>query len=192
VKLTRLRMARVTNTLVVAEARITDEMRHRYAEGYRSDTVYSKIVAELALTPSSGRRPHVTRDNEVVVNASKPGNPFRLVDGLLYNRDAEGKERLVVPKDLIPDILQSTHHDKHQFARQRMWQDLDGVHSRHKRRLIDQYVLKGHQCSAQRQANQLPVGRYTPIQAPSGTHKHDHQGFHHRITSGTIRRHAIA
>jgi hypothetical protein len=90
---------------VVAEARITNEIRYRYTKGYRTDTVYSKIITELALTLSSGRRPNIIKDNEVIINASKPSNLFRLVDGLLYNRDAEGKERLIIHKDLIPNIL---------------------------------------------------------------------------------------
>jgi hypothetical protein len=95
----------VTNTLVIAKAHITDKIQHRYTKGYRSDTIYSKIMAELALTPSNSRRPYIIRDNEVIINASKPGNPFRLVNSLLYNYNAKGKERLIIPKDLIPDIL---------------------------------------------------------------------------------------
>jgi hypothetical protein len=80
-------------------------MRYRYTKGYRSNTIYSKIIVELALTLSNGRRPNVIKNNEVVINASKPNNLFRLVDGLLYNYNVEGKERLIIPKDLIPNIF---------------------------------------------------------------------------------------
>jgi hypothetical protein len=76
-------------------------MRLRFAKGYDDDIVYSKIIAELIIIPFNGRKPIITKSNEVVINASKPGNPFRLVDGLLYNRDNEGKECLIIPKPLI-------------------------------------------------------------------------------------------
>jgi hypothetical protein len=152
--------------LYISEARMTDGMRDRFIEGYKADSVYGKIIADLRTPPSSGRKPDIKLDNEVVVSASKPGHPFRLVDGLLYNRDNEGIERLVVPKPVVPEMLQYYHDDKHHFGKHRMIQDMDGLHFRRKRHLVDQYVTKCHHCGANRQDNQLPIGNYTPVRAP--------------------------
>jgi hypothetical protein len=153
--------------LYAAEARMSDEMRAKFIAGYKEDTVFGKIITDLCSTPASGQKPTILRgDNEVVVNASKAGHPFRLAEGLLYNRDNDGVERLVVPRNLVPEILHHYHDEKHHFGRERMLKDLQGIHFRKKRHLVDQYVSKCHQCGAIRQENQLPVGEYTPIQAP--------------------------
>lgn len=104
--------------------------------------------------------------NEDVVSASKPGHPFRFVNGLLYNRDSEGNERLVIPFPMIKDILRNAHDDKHHFGRDRMMADLEHVLFRKKRFLVTEYVKKCHQCGEQRQDNQLPVGNLRPIQPP--------------------------
>jgi hypothetical protein len=83
-----------------------DEYLHsRFSKAYIDDTIYGNIVKDLATPLSSGRKPAVTMDNEIVVNASKPGYPFRLVDSLLYNRNSVGRERLVIPKPLVKDVL---------------------------------------------------------------------------------------
>jgi hypothetical protein len=82
--------------------------------------VYSKIINDLAVVPSSGRRPTVTINNEVVINTSKPGYPFRLVEGFLYNRDSNSKERLVVPKPLVKEVLYYFYNEKYYFSRTRI------------------------------------------------------------------------
>jgi hypothetical protein len=152
--------------LFVAEARLTEEMRDRFAQAYKADSVYQKIISDLATPPSSGRKPATTKSNEVVVNASKPGHPFRLADRLLYNRDDNGTERLVIPKSLVQEILQVVHDDKHHFGRDRMMKELEMIHFRKKRYLVDQYVKKCHTCGANRQNDKKPIGDYQPIQAP--------------------------
>ncbi|KAN0080859.1 retrovirus-related Pol poly protein from transposon gypsy, partial [Elaphomyces granulatus] len=152
--------------LFLAEARMTDEMRDRFAQAYKADSVYQKIISDLATPPSSGRKPATTTSNEVVVNASKPGHPFRLADHLLYNRDDNGTERLVIPKSLVQEILQVVHDDKHHFGRDRMMKELEMIHFRKKRYLVDQYVKKCHTCGANRQNDKKPIGDYQPIQAP--------------------------
>lgn len=153
--------------LFIAEAQMDADLHKRFAIGYEADSIYGNIIKDLASTPSNGRRPDVGHGhNEVVVNASKPGHPFRLVDGLLYNGDSNGKERLVIPKPLVKEVLNYHHDEKHHFGRTRMLQDMDGLHFRKKRFLVDQYVNTCHQCGAIRQETQLPIGEYTPIQAP--------------------------
>ncbi|EJT69120.1 hypothetical protein GGTG_13230 [Gaeumannomyces tritici R3-111a-1] len=56
----------------------------------------------------------------VPLNASKNGHPFRLVDGLLYNRDAGGTERLVIPQAPIPEFLEEAHDQTQHFGRDRV------------------------------------------------------------------------
>jgi hypothetical protein len=112
------------------------------------------------MTLTSRQRPYTVQDNEVVVTASKPGHLFRLVDSLLYNQDADEKERLVIPESLVQDILQDAYNDKHHFGRDRMIKELDSVYFRSKRALIDKYITTCHTCGANRQANQLLVGSY--------------------------------
>jgi hypothetical protein len=102
--------------------------------GYEQDSVYRQIILDLAQLPPDS--------NEAVTNASKLGHPFRVADTLLYNRDNSGKERLVVPFSLIQDILRDVHDNKHHFGRERMMHELEGLHFRRKRHLVDEYVRK--------------------------------------------------
>lgn len=75
-----------------------------------------------------GRRPEVVKDNEDIILALKPGHAFCLVDHLLYNRDGNGRERLVVPRRLIQEVLASAYDDKHHFGRNYMVVALEGIH----------------------------------------------------------------
>ncbi len=152
--------------LFLTEVQMTDDMHQKFTTAYRSDTVFNGIIEDLCKTPSSGRKPHITRDNEVVVSAQKPGNPFRLDNGLLYNKDNNGKERLVIPAALIQEFLRDVHDDQHHFGKEKMMAKLEDVHFRRKQHLVDQYVAKCHACGANRQENQLPIGEMQPIQAP--------------------------
>lgn len=140
--------------------------RLRFAEAYKEDSTLNNIIRDLQTPGSTGRKPAVTKDSEDVVTASKAGHPFRLVDRLLYNRDEQGKERLVVPRSLVQEFLHDAHDDKHHFGRDRMMADLDGLHFRFKRKLVDEYCRKCLRCGEQRKDNQMPIGDLQPIQAP--------------------------
>ena len=74
-----------------------DSLQQRFIATYPLDCIYSDIIQDLRL-PS-------VKKNEIVFNASKFGHPFRLIDGLLYSKDNEDKERLVIPHFLIPEFL---------------------------------------------------------------------------------------
>jgi len=65
-----------------------DILRQQFRTAYKTDRVYSKIIQDL--------RPATTKENEEMFDASKFGYTFRLKDGLLYSKDNEGIERLVV------------------------------------------------------------------------------------------------
>lgn len=154
------------HVMFLAEAQMDDTLRQRFADAYKHDKAWNRIINGLATPTSVGRKPSVVKDNEDIVSASKPGHAFRLVDHLLYNRDNNGRERLVIPRRLIQEILASAHDDKHHFGRDRMAAALDGVHMQKKRHKIETYVKKCHQCGAQRKDNQMPLGSLQPIQAP--------------------------
>ena len=80
---------------------MVDEIWLCFCEAYKTDIVYGKIIQDLVTSLSSGRKLNVIKDNKDVVSALKPGYLFRLVNGLLYNRDNDRKERLVIPFLLI-------------------------------------------------------------------------------------------
>jgi hypothetical protein len=99
------------------------DIRKKFTVSYKADTIYGNIIKDLASTPSSGRRPDLGynySNNEVVINTLKPGHPFRLVDRLLYNRDNNGKERLVIPKTLVKEVLNYYYDEKYYFSRTRI------------------------------------------------------------------------
>lgn len=113
--------------LVMSEALMDDELRVRFAQGYKDDWTYKNIIADLASVPNTGRKPRIEMNNEDVVDAFKAGHPFRLVNRLLYNIDVDQRERLVIPKGLIKEILYEVHDEKHHFGAHRMLADLEGV-----------------------------------------------------------------
>jgi len=63
---------------------------------------------------AKGKQPG--QSNKAVANTSVPGNPFRLQDHLLYFRDGDAAERLVVPRALIQLILEDVYNNRHHFS----------------------------------------------------------------------------
>lgn len=139
--------------LSTAEAVMADDLRLRFEKAYSTSYVWRPIIADLK------------GDDGDVVSAQKPGHPFRLVDRLLYNRDAAGRERLVVPPSLVTQFLEEAH-GPHHFGRDRMMATLDGLHFRRKRRLVDEYLRTCLRCGELRKDNQKPIGDLQPIQPP--------------------------
>jgi hypothetical protein len=62
----------LNNVWFASEALINNKMRQKFSQGYKTDYLYQKIVADLI-------------SNKNVANASKVGHPFCLVNKLLYN-----------------------------------------------------------------------------------------------------------
>ncbi len=79
--------------LILSKIYIDDILRQQFRTTYKADRIYSKIIQDLRLT--------ITKENEKMFDASKFGYIFRLKNGLLYSKDNEGIERLVVPFSLI-------------------------------------------------------------------------------------------
>jgi len=143
---------------------ITEELHGQFQQGYAKDTVYGPIRQDLINAATKGKRPG--QSNEAIANASIPGNPFRLQDHLLYFRNGDAAERLVVPRALIQLILEDVHNNRHHFSRNRILAQLEGMHFQRKRFTIDKYI-KGYQsCKVNRNSNQAQIKSLQPIPAP--------------------------
>ena len=140
------------------EVQINDVLRQRFIAIYPLDRVYSNIIQDLHL-PS-------TKKNEIVLDVSKFGYPFRLVDGLLYSKDNEGRERLVILYSLIPEFLQDIYDDKHYFGKERMFYDFVSLYFRYKVHLVDQYMKHCYIYNMNRTDNRPPINSLQPIPTP--------------------------
>ncbi|KAM7203063.1 hypothetical protein V8F33_002411, partial [Rhypophila sp. PSN 637] len=58
---------------------------------------------------------------------SKPGLPFTIVDGLLYNQQPDGALHLCVPRAMTKTLLEEAHDAKHHFGPDRMLHALQGL-----------------------------------------------------------------
>jgi hypothetical protein len=149
--------ATLDNVWFASEALMNDEMRQRFIQGYQADHLYQKIVTDLV-----GDKP----SNEDVTNASKVGHPFCLIDSLLYNTAQDGTRRLCIPHDLIKDILELPHDQKHHFGRDRMTKDLSNLHFHRKSYLVKKYCEHCPTCQLNRTDRQQTLGNYEPIRTP--------------------------
>jgi Reverse transcriptase (RNA-dependent DNA polymerase)/RNase H-like domain found in reverse transcriptase/Integrase zinc binding domain len=136
-----------------SEALMNDEMRRKFSEGYKSDHLYQKIVRDLV-------------GNKEVANASKVGHPFCLVDNLLYNTAQDNTRRLCIPHDLIREILELAHDQKHHFGRDRMMKELSNLHFHRKSYLVKKYCEHCPTCELNRTDRQQALGNYEPIRTP--------------------------
>ncbi|KHE80800.1 hypothetical protein GE21DRAFT_1217497 [Neurospora crassa] len=64
------------------------------------------------------------------------GSPFLVKNDLLYHIQADGSRSLYVPHELVPDILEMAHDEKHHFGRDRMLYDLRNITIHNKTRLV--------------------------------------------------------
>ena len=74
-----------------------DVLRQRFIAAYPLDRVYFGIIQNLYSLSA--------KKNEIVLNVSKFGHPFRLVDGLFYSKDNEGRKRFIIPYFFILKFL---------------------------------------------------------------------------------------
>ncbi|KAK3939527.1 hypothetical protein QBC46DRAFT_263057, partial [Diplogelasinospora grovesii] len=70
----------------------------------------------------------------------RPGYPFVMIDGLLYNIRPNGTRSLYVPYLEIKLILGAAHDDKHHFRRDRILYELRGLLINKKTYLVKKYV----------------------------------------------------
>ncbi|RWA03570.1 hypothetical protein EKO27_g11536 [Xylaria grammica] len=121
----------------------------KFKRAYKSDPKFVTILQEL-------------QTNEDVDFFSKPGYPFEVRKGLVYNT-YQGERRLCVPHGMIKDVLAIAHDDKHHFGVKRMLQDLDPYQIYRKTYLVKKYVKHCHGCDLNRTDRQRPVGNMHPI-----------------------------
>ncbi len=89
-----------------------DIFQQQFRIAYKADRIYGKIIQNLRLA--------IAKENEEVFDTSKFGYIFRLKDSLLYSKDNEGIERLVILFSLIQRFLWDIYKDKHHFGKDRI------------------------------------------------------------------------
>jgi RNase H-like domain found in reverse transcriptase/Reverse transcriptase (RNA-dependent DNA polymerase)/Chromo (CHRromatin Organisation MOdifier) domain/Integrase zinc binding domain len=138
-----------------SEALMSDEFKKRFLDGYKADKKYASILKDLR------------DDDEDVIDIFRPGHPFQLIGGLLYNISPDLTRRLCIPHILIKDILSLAHDEKHHFGRERMLKDLDNLSIHRKSYLVRKYVQHCPVCELNRTERQATIGDYEPIRTES-------------------------
>ena len=71
----------------------------------------------------------------------RPGLPFVIIDGLLYNIRANGTRVLYIPySEVLKRILAVTYNKKYYFGEERMLYDLRGLSISNKTYIVKSYV----------------------------------------------------
>ncbi len=99
---------KVLPVLFLSEIQITDKIHQQFIDGYKTDHIYSKIIQDL--------KPHDTKENKDILDASKTSNLFRIANDLLYNCNINETQHLMIPFALIPEILAESHDQKHHLG----------------------------------------------------------------------------
>jgi hypothetical protein len=136
-----------------AEARMDDTLKNQFIEAYQEDTKYSAIIKDLV------------GDKAIEGNGdfSRPGLPFVLTEGLLYNIRPDGLRAICIPHKMAKTILSLVHDQKHHFGVDRMLYDLRGVSMAEKTRRIKKFVQHCPQCNVVATDRQPPLGNLQPI-----------------------------
>ena len=163
-----------------AEAQMDEHLKQQFAEGYQKDAKYAAIVKDLreaekqyqtrvARAQQRAReqgRPFSAEDSALL---RRPGLPFVMIDGLLYNIRADGTRALCVPRgEVLKRVLAATHDEKHHFGEERMLYDLRGLSISNKTHVVKSYVKHCPVCQLNATDRQPPIGNYQPVR-PSDT-----------------------
>ncbi len=95
---------------------------------------------------------------------SKFGHFFYLYDGLLYFKDNDNKNQLIIFFDLILEFLQNIYDNKHHFGKNCMLQNLKRLHFRNRIYRICKYLKSYYLYRANRTDNVLFVESFQSIQ----------------------------
>lgn len=142
-----------------AEAVMDPKWREDFKAAYQKDSRYKKILDELCIDKC---RSLVKEGNEDVTFFSKPGHPFVVSNGFIYNTH-EGVKRLCVPHDMVQRVLEAVHDEKHHAGPNRMMEDLSSYSIYRKSWLVKKYVECCPGCDFNRTDRQKPVGNLRPI-----------------------------
>jgi hypothetical protein len=134
-----------------SEVIIDHGMAERFKEAYLRDPKYANIIKAM--------RPV---DNAVVDTFSKPGYPFDVAKGLVYNTH-DGNRCLCIPHGIIKEILRIAHNENHHFSIRRIMNFLEPYAIYRKSYLVKKYLKHCPSCGVNRTDKQLPVGDLRPI-----------------------------
>jgi Integrase zinc binding domain len=149
-----------TAYLTMAEAEMEPSLKDRYMQGYETDRKYAPIIEDLRKSPINGNG----NSNEDIGNTFfRPGYPFILTNGLLYNIKPDGSRCLCIPYNMIKDLLEETHDQKHHWGRDRMLYDLRGYSVNKKTHEVKQYIKHCPTCQLNATDRQQPIGNYQPV-----------------------------
>ena len=93
----------------------------------------------------------------------RPGLPFVLSQGLLYNFRPHGLQSVYIPHKMVKTILSMVHDQKHHFSVDRMLYDLRGVSMVNKTYLVKKFAQHRPQCNVVSADRQPPIGSLQPI-----------------------------
>ncbi|EAQ84379.1 hypothetical protein CHGG_08393 [Chaetomium globosum CBS 148.51] len=100
-----------------AEAQMDDSLKNEFIAAYHEDSKYSAIIKDLISgEPAEGSGEFF-----------RPGLPFVLTGGLLYNIRPDGLRSICIPHKMVKTVLSMVHDQKHHFGVDRMLYDLRGV-----------------------------------------------------------------
>ncbi len=74
-----------------------DTIYQRFIKAYKKDYIYSKIIQDLCFTS--------IEKNKEIFDISKFGYTFRLINGLLYSKDNDNIEHLIISFPLVQKFL---------------------------------------------------------------------------------------
>ena len=113
-----------------AEAQMEKSLKNRFIEAYHEDAKYGAIIKDLvAKGPAEGSE-----------DFFRPGLPFVLSQGLLYNIRPDGLRSVYIPHKMVKTILSMVHDQKHHFGVDRMLYDLRGISMVNKTYLVKKFA----------------------------------------------------
>ena len=127
-------------------------LRKEFIEAYATDRKYAPILQDL-------------RDTNEAVGGEfpRPGLPFSVIDGLLYNHKPDGTYSLCVPFAMVKSVLEEAHDLKHHFGPERMLHAIRDLSIHKKSYLVKKYVAHCPVCRLNATDRSLPNGDYQPI-----------------------------
>ncbi|EAQ86812.1 hypothetical protein CHGG_08065 [Chaetomium globosum CBS 148.51] len=136
-----------------AEAQMDDSLKNEFIAAYHEDSKYSAIIKDLINgEPAEGSGEFF-----------RPGLPFVLTGGLLYNIRPDGLRSICIPHKMVKTVLSMVHDQKHHFGIDRMLYDLRGVSMVNKTRQVRKFAQHCPQCNVVSTDRQPPIGTLQPI-----------------------------
>lgn len=156
-----------------ATAVIGDEFRAKIIKGYAEDHKYGTVYKILKKQEDRNRpAPSSAKDGETNNSPEDDDGkpvarfPFTLQEGLLYHVDLDGNKGLCIPRSCVQPILELVHDNKHHFGKNRMMDDLQGIHFFRKYWHVRKFVQHCKVCRENQQDRNPTPGSLMPIRTP--------------------------